>query len=122
MEIKKFNQINENSEYELKAIEAGYKVGDFVYNHKMGKRQQIVKTSSEVMKDNKDIYCTIAAIGQWPENFTKIKDKESNRNEYVKFSREMRIKKIIDEILKEDMTKDELKEFLIKYIDTEYDG
>jgi hypothetical protein len=119
MKIKKFNQINEDSENELKAIENGFNVGDYVYNHKMGRKQQIVKPARTVLDDKEDKYCTLGAIGQWPDNFTKAEEdaRNLNKHKFTKYSLELKIKKTIDEILQFGyFSKDDLKEMLEKYI------
>jgi len=130
MRIKNFNQLNENNEEsktieyskeELKAIKAGWNIGDYVYNHKMGKKQRIVKLARTVLDDKEDKYCTLGAVGQWPNNFTKAPAPKTNLNDhpYTKYSLELKIKKPISEMLQfGHMTKDELKEMLEKYIDS----
>ena len=121
MEVKKFDQLNEDSENELKATKAGLDIGDYVYNHKMGKKQQIVKPARTVLDDKEDKYCTLGAVGQWPDNFTKVEvdARTLNKHKYTKYSYEIRVKKAIKEIFSlGHMTKEELKEMLEKYIDS----
>jgi len=121
MGIKNFKQLNEDTENELKATKAGWNIGDFVYNHKMGKKQQIVKPARTVLDDKEDRYCTLGAIGQWPDNFTKAEAdaRTLNKHKYTKYSYEIRVKNAIKEIFSlGHMTKDELKEMLEKYIDS----
>lgn len=124
MEIKKLENfsINENDTYsteEQKAIDAGYELGDLVYNIKMDKNLTIVKNPKIVMNDDDDATCTLGSVGQFLNNYTKVEiDPIENKSSFRKIDVEKRIKRLLHfVVIKGIMTKRDLKRMINVYID-----
>jgi hypothetical protein len=116
MKIKKFNESVEYNELEQKAIDAGYSVGDVVYNHITKDRMTIVKDSNEVIGDKN---CTLGAVGENPSTYSKVEQKYqvSPKRDHIKQSKIFQIKNNIhDLIIGGYMVKGDLKEIIDEYI------
>lgn len=112
MKLKKFN---EGIDYEARARKNGYEIGDTVYNHKMQKRLIIAKYDRELFASDK--YCTLGAVGEFPETYTKINPRPTDPQR-TRLPHEINIKKAIRDAYSSGiMTRDELKSFINDFID-----
>ena len=115
MKIKNFNQINETLTNEDKARKAGYNVGDTVYNYNMKKRLIITNDFKKITSDGN--YCSLGAVGEFPESYTKIKG-STNDADRAKNNHKLNIENAINgAINKAFISKEELKSFINDYID-----
>ena len=116
MKLKRFDHLNEDIDNENKARKKGYNIGDTVYNHIMQKRLIIApKYDRELFSGDK--YCTLGAVGEFPENYTKISS-STNDPQRARLPHEINIKKAItDAYNKALIPKEELKSFINDFID-----
>lgn len=54
---------------ERRALKKGYNVGDSVYNRLTQKTMTIVLDSKTVLADKQDRYCTLGAVGEYPDTY-----------------------------------------------------
>lgn len=118
MEIKKFSELNENkSDYtdnELKALKAGHKVGDTIFNNIMKKTLTIVRDAKSTV--GREDRCTLGAVGESPNAYTKI-EAPLVKDTYLQASEITTIKHAIVK-LSSHMTKNDMKELINNYIDS----
>lgn len=119
MKIKKFNELkesidsNEYTDNELKAIKAGHKVGDRIYNNYMKQTLTIVRDVESTK--GRDDRCTLGAVGENPNAYTKID--YPLKDNYYKATEITNIKNAIIK-LSTSMTKKDMKELIYNYIDS----
>lgn len=118
MEIKKFNELTEsNDNYtpnEKKALKAGHKVGDTIFNVHLKKTLTIVRDAKST-RGREDL-CTLGAVGENPTSYTKIEPPLVKDN-YIQAAE---INNIKNSILKLSlyMTKEDMKELISNHIDS----
>ena len=121
MRIKKFEELNEKSNA-AKAISAGYRVGDVVYNTIMKKYLTIAPLDLPTQEYG-DEYCSLGAVGSNLDSYYKKNKKDEFRTEYsssqkAKEGYEANIKQNIDRLLRNEFyTKSELIKLINKYIE-----
>jgi len=115
MKIKKVDELNEKTNG-AKAIALGYKIGDTVYNNKLKKNVIIAHPSKPISEYGED-YCSLGAIGEFPQFYSKVKV-GWNSSDNVKKEKINQIFNGIDTLLLNDhYTKKDLIEFLTDYIE-----
>lgn len=115
MKLKTFENFENYSEQEQKALDAGYNIGDTVHNKRMDKNLIIVKESS--MVGNSERYCTLGAVGEFLDNYSKVEEIPTNTNRAKDYKSEIR-NSIYVAYKKQDVSKIELKDFINHYIDS----
>lgn len=118
--LKRFDELNEKSNA-AKAIAAGYKVGDSVYNSITKKYMKVAPMDMDTSKYGVE-YCSLGAIGENPKIYSK--DNRGFKTEYstshlAKDKWVTSLKENIDYLLhNKHYTSLELKKLISDYIET----